>query len=250
MKNVAGILVLLLIISSLSCKKENPGPGGTPSSSSSLIIGPTEVDGLFFAIKARYRTSLPFPSDEEAEGGTAAIFAEYVSGTIADAGIISLNDVPLKQNTTSYLYNELSANPDSMDFHLSSGANWAVTGSATVPAFACTDNAGFPEVDGFLPYQLVKAQGITINLSTLSGADSVYVVIGQAGNRRPLLVRHYGGSVSSIILTAADLATLPVMTNYDGYLNIMPVKFGMQHIGDKDYCFAKERILSMRINVQ
>jgi hypothetical protein len=251
MKRILLFLVPVMITGMISCKKtdnpatpNNPAQGPTP-----YTPAPGNVAGAFVAVQMKYTYNmegLPIPVDIESEIGTGGVYTSVGATTFVDAGAISVNGNSLdKQSNNSYLKAAFPGQtPDDLGFD--SGADWNIGGAGSVAAFSYSHSGGFPSFTGTMPTEITKASGLTISMSSLSNADSVYILIAAGGTS---IFKGYDGSVSSITLSAADLAGLPVVTDRTAYLEVLPVRIKVQTIGGKDYAFVKERAVVAGVNI-
>ena len=75
------------------------------------------------------------------------------------------------------------------------GSNWSVGGSGDVAAFTYNHNQSFPTYSGraTMPETASTSSALTVNLSGISNADSVYVVLAGNGKQN---IKHIGTTIS------------------------------------------------------
>jgi hypothetical protein len=252
--------VFALIVALASCKKDTTTTTPTTPTTPTNTQGPQPVtpmptgnnlSGALISIKMKYTTQptgSPIPIDVTSEMGVGAFYASPGSSTLSDAGTVSVNSNNLeKQTNNSYLkWAYIGGTPADLGFDGSS--NWNVGGSGSVTAFSFDDNAAFPEYTGTMPASVTKANGVTLTLnsSTISGADSVYVLIS-AGNQSVL--KRYGTSAGSITITTSDLQALPVTTDNTAVFEVCPFRYKEVVKNGKNYFSIKELAMVRNINI-
>ncbi|MBS1645000.1 MAG: hypothetical protein JST21_18780 [Bacteroidetes bacterium] len=184
MKNTVAIALLMLVpIFSQSCSKANEP---SPPDDASFV-------GQFTIIK----TSIAPWDTVNNEIAAAHFFNAPVSAAGINAGTVSLNGKLL----------ELQGIPDtsyslgSTNFHLSDSTVWQVSGGGGIAAFSYNYNTPFPTFSTPLPDTISKS-GWNYNFSA-TDADSIVITF-----RYPEVVKHLGGSSSSVSFSTADLAGL------------------------------------------
>lgn len=252
---------IALVISFSSCKKDevkNTPTTTTPTPTSTT--GPTpqtpmpsggNISGALISLKMKYTTQptgSPMPIDVNSEMGIAVFYTAAGATTMADAGTVSVNKVDLeKQTNKSYLKTAFpGGTPADLDFDNTS--KWVVGGSSDVSAFSYDHNRPFPEYTGELPSSITKADGLslTLNSTTLSVTDSVYVVVA-AGNKS--FVKSYGANAGIVKISAADLQSLPVVSDNSAILEVCPFSYQEAVENGKSYFFIKELAVVKAINI-
>lgn len=248
------LIVMLSVITFSSCSKKdevtnpnnpnNPSQGPTPYTPT-----PANVNGAFVGIKMRYaytNSQIPIPVEIESEIAVGAVYQGTSNSNLIDAGAITMNSHTLeKQSNNSYLKSAfIGQTPSTLG--LDNGANWNIGGNGSVSGFSYNHTGSFPSYTGTLPTSVTRSSGLTLSMSGLSNADSVYVFIA-AGNQT--VFKGFGGNVNSVTLTAADLQNLPTVGDNTAYLEVLPVKFSMQTFNGKTYAFIKERAVVASVNI-
>src|SRR5690606_2794189 len=105
----------------------------------------------------------------------------------------------------------------------------------------------FPSYTDSLPSNITRANGLSLNLSSASNADSVYVFVA-AGDK--YVLKSYAGNATNITIAASDLNTLPAVSNNTAFLQVLPVKFRVANVGGEDYVFIKQRAIVRAINIE
>ena len=254
--------VFALIIALASCNKEDdktPTPT-TPTNPTTPSQGPTPVtpmpsnsnlSGVFISVKMKYTsqpTGSPMPVEISSDMGIAAIYTSPGASAFADAGTVSVNNNNLeKQTNGSYLkWAYVGGTPSDLGF--SSTCDWNVGGSSAVTAFSFSDNSAFPDYTGTLPESVSKSGNIslTFNSSTVTGADSVYVLIA-AGNVSVL--KSFASTAGSVTIPSSDLQSLPVTTDNSAVFEICPFRFKEIVKNGKNYFSIKELAVVKNINI-
>lgn len=253
-------LAIALIVGFSSCKKEEAKPTTPTTTTPTNTAGPNpqtpmpsggNISGVLISLKMKYTTQptgAPMPVDVNSEMGVAVFYNSPGSATISDAGIVSVNSVNLeKQTNKSYLKMAyIGGTPSDLDFDNTS--KWNVAGSSDVPAFSHDHNTAFPEYSGDVPSTITKANGISLSFtsSTLSGADSVYVVIA-AGDKS--IVKSYGAKAGSVTIPASDLQSLPAISDNSAVFEICPFSYDEAVKNGKTYFFIKELAIVRAVNI-
>jgi hypothetical protein len=194
------IAILLVLVISFSCKKKTTPSGpavSTPQPYSEFKSKYTYYDqngviGLDSMIRAVIY-NMPY-------NPTSPSF-NFVYG-----GNVTFNDSTLNYSGGIYgCGNPLSACPK---VNMRGPIKWDVPGSGTVTPFTYTFMPVYPiyTTGSQLQDTCVKANGITINLSGISNATSVFVSIGGVGKTIML-------PSSSVAFSTVDLASLPTNQN-------------------------------------
>lgn len=242
-----------------SCKKEETTPT-VPNKNPTNQTGPTPVtptpsggniSGALISIRMKYTTQptgSPMPIDVNSEMGLAVFYSAAGSTTKADAGKVSVNTVNLdKQSDNSYLKTAyIGGTPADLGFDKTS--DWNIAGSGSVTAFSYDHNVKFPEYTGDVPSSITKANGISLSFTgaTLTGADSVYVVIAAGSNN---IVKSYAANAGNITISAADLQNLPAVTDNSAVFEICPFKYNEVVKNGKTYFFIKEQAIVKAVNI-
>ncbi len=244
------LMVGLAIVVLGSCSKtedaapNNPAQGPTP-----FTPGAGNSDGFFAAVKMKFaytNDQIPIPIEIVSDIGTGGVYTSTGSNTFVDVGAVTLNSYNLdKQSNNSYLKAAfIGGTPSTLD--LDNGANWSVAGANGVAGFSYNHTGSFPSFTGTLPNSLTRSSGITVPMTGLSGADSVYICVATTGKT---IVKGFAGNSSSISLSAAELQDLPAVTDNTAYLEVIPVKFSTQSINSKQYVFIKEWASVTTVNI-
>ncbi|OSZ82722.1 hypothetical protein CAP35_05520 [Chitinophagaceae bacterium IBVUCB1] len=259
--------LLLFVASAMivfaSCDKKTttttPTPTPTPTPSGPTPPTPTpsgnDISGALISIKMDYSTQptgSPIPISLISEIGTAVFYTTPGGTTFADAGTVSVNGTALEKQTNNS-YNKLATTgmtPSSLNFGSgsSSKSSWSVGGAGSVAAFSYDHMGTFPNYSGTLPTSVTKSSGVTLTLnsSTVSGADSVYVVIAAGSSS---FTKGYSATAGSITISTSDLSSLPTVSDNTALMQVCPFKYLINTIGGKKYVFIKEQAIVKNINI-
>lgn len=247
---------LLLVSSIYSCKKSSssttptPTPTPTPTSTTTAPT-PTvgDVDGALVSLKIDVTTSVAGTNYTiTTETGLATFFASPGNNTsFVDGGAVSVNTFSLdKQTNNSYLKTPAAGSLQT-SLNFDDGSNWSVGGNGSVPAFTYNHTAAFPTFTGDIPASISRSAGVTETLgSNVTGADSVIVLIA-AGSKS--VMHTVAGSAASAAFSAADLATLPSVSDNSAIMEVVPYRITLKAQGTKNYAFIKERAVVKNINI-
>jgi len=251
MKRTTFMLALSLAACSMfivSCKKtDDPSPSNTQPNPQTPVVG--NVDGALVSLKLNYTYSYPgIPSiPVTAQIGLATMFNNGSNSNLVDAGAISVNNNSLeKQSNNSYFkFATIGQTPD--DLGMNNTSNWSVAGANGITGFTYNDNATFPVYSGELPSKITRSAGVNIDISAFtSNADSVYVLIA-VGDQSVL--KHYAANTRTANITAADLSSLPAVTDNTAIVEVDPFRYTVQTINGKKYAFIKEFAKVAYVNI-
>ena len=236
-----------------ACKKDKETTPTTPTNndSSNVAASPTAptptpsgngISGALLSIRMKYsmqQTGLPIPVDVNSETALAVFYDAAGSSTMSDAGDVSVNTYKLdKQTNNSYLKNaNVGTTPKDLNF--SSTSEWKVVGGNSVTGFTYNHNSSFPTYSPSLPVSVTKNSGLnlTFNSSTVTNADSVYVVIA-AGSKS--ITKAFSAKAGNITISANDMQDLPVSSDNTAVLEVCPIDYMEGVVNGKNYIFMKE----------
>ena len=260
MKNLSASALFVaagLALSLGSCKKDesNATPANTtptPPSPTITRVGSTVMAGTLASIRMSYEYTVPqvnMTVPIEIESAVAAFFGSSTNSFV-DAGAVSVNTNALnKQSNNAYVkagnFSATTTGQTGTSLDFDNGSSWTVAGSSSVPGFSYNHTANMPSYSGTLPTSITKSAGLTLPL-LITGSDSTYVLIA-AGNKQ-LLKRV--GRASSVTFTAAELGTLPTVTNNTALIEVVPFKYSVVTLANKPYVFVKEYAAVGNVNIQ
>jgi hypothetical protein len=164
-----------------------------------------------------------------------------------DAGSLTLNNISIPHPNAYYSY---KGTTDSLEYD----ANWISSGSAEVPAISFNQSGGFPAYSGTLPWVVSKSIGIsfTFNASTVSNADSVYVVLTAINDTGNIISynQSFGATQGDVTITGSDFNYLPSCSITQGHLTIIPYRYTTAAFGDKKFVFVKQAEISHSVSIQ
>lgn len=260
MKKLSYLLapVLAFAVLATSCTKEEetkptptptptPAPGPTPPS-------PTpggDISGALICINMVYSSTpagSPFPIELNTEIGTAIFYSTPGGSTYVDAGAVSVNDNALEKQSNNTYTKFATAGMTPSDLKFTSGSNWNVAGSSSVTGFSHSHSSAFPIFSGTIPTSVTKSSGITLTLnsSTVSGADSVYVLVA-AGNTSVL--KSFAANAGTVTISASDLSALPNVSDNTALFEVCPFNYTFATKNGKRYVFVKEQAVVKNINI-
>ena len=248
MRKLLFALMPVLLLSIYSCEKDNndPPPPSNPSGPTPFTPPtPSSAKGAFVGIKMQYTMTndqIPIPVSIESEIAVASVGGS--SGNV-DAGTVEVNGVALDKNPNNS-YVKMGTLIDSVDLDLGNSIEWSVSGAGSVAGFTYNHTDAFPSYTDSLPSNITRANGLSLNLSSASNADSVYVFVA-AGDK--YVLKSYAGNATNITIAASDLNTLPAVSNNTAFLQVLPVKFRVANVGGEDYVFIKQRAIVRAINI-
>ena len=207
------ILVLLIIGATLfSCAKEddiptpatltpvtpNPAPGNTSGNAQPNFIG---ADASLWAVNSLTVTTVAgLPPITTTIGIGVGVFFDANSNFV-DVGAVQLNSNALTLNANnSYTFVPGTTMPTGIDF--SGGVDWSVAGGNGFPAITKNVTLAFPTVSEITSSATVtKANGYTLTVNTVTGADSVLFLVGGVD-------KTIAGNATSCTFSANELSGL------------------------------------------
>jgi len=262
MRRTTKLSMAILLASTLfiSCKKDNSSvtPTASPVPSAPTPSFGSDVDGALVSLRINFSydpnkfASLPISVpvvDLEAESAVA-VFGNLGTGAYSNAGTVSVNSNSLEKLSNNS-YTKLAFDYTSADFSLdfSGGSSWSVGGSSDVTAFTYDHTQTFPNYSGraSMPETATTTSALTVSLSGVSNADSVYVLL--AGNGKQVL-KHLGSSASSTTFTAAEVASIGTTDGKaTAFLEVCPWRYLIVSKNSKDYAFVKEYAVVKNVTI-
>ncbi|MBS1645575.1 MAG: hypothetical protein JST36_11100 [Bacteroidetes bacterium] len=229
------VLPLGLSLGTSSCIKDKIDDLTKPQTNSTTPPTPSVAGGDGALVSVRVGTTtvvtgVPFTVD--VESAVAAFYDASNNNSLLDGGTVKMNGFELtKSDNNSYTY----MSNTNLDLNFGSGSAWTVSGAGAVPAMSYNHNDAFPKFSGTLPTSITRANGLTINLSSVSNADSVWIFIA-AGDKT--FTKHLGPNPGTVTLTAAELNTLPATETC--IFEVIPWRYRIQNISGKDMVLIKE----------
>ncbi|MFT5920311.1 MAG: hypothetical protein ACI9FU_002129 [Granulosicoccus sp.] len=124
---------------------------------------------------------------------------------------------------------------------ISGDINWTVAGNGSVPAFTHEVGISFPIVGDITSSTTVTlANGYTLTVPSLSGADSVIFMVGGVSVTVP-------GNPTSHAFTASDLSSL---TAGPSVAQVAAYKTELATYGGKDFYFVNETVETVSITME
>lgn len=200
--------------------------------------------GALIALKMTLTYSqMGYNIDVATEMGIGAFYNALNSGTLVNAGTVQLNNIALDKNANESYSKVATMGMTPTDMGISSGVNWNVGGGSGIPSFTYTHDGGFPDFTGTIPETITRANGmaLTLNNTTVSNADSVYVYIISGSTT---LLKSYAANAGPVTIEAADLNGLAASsTTSPAYVEVIPWKYIISDVGTpaKPIAFIKEK---------
>lgn len=226
-------------LSLASCKKDDDnGNGGNTNSQTNFQLGA----GTLVAVKSQTVQSTAI-GDITIDIGTAvAVFGKDASwSAFVDGGTVKVNDKELEKfNNNSYVFTPGISDPTGITF--GSSVAWSVSGNSGngVPAFDHTVSGGFPSVGNVnVDGPVSKAGGVTVPITGVSNADSLYVNINEA-------FKVVASNATSANFSAADLSNVSTGT---GIISIAAVRYTTANYGGKTFYFLTETVKQKTVEI-
>jgi hypothetical protein len=212
------LILTLLVIGTLSfsCSKDDDSPtpepevtptptGGGGNSTGNPQPTFTDADASLWAVKSISITTVPGVGDIETTIGTGVGVFFDGAGAMVDVGAVSLNTQALTKNANnSYVFQPGTSNPTGIDFN--SGVAWSVAGGNGFSAINKNVTIGFPTVGAVnSSATITKANGYTLSVNNVSGADSVLFLVGD-------VTKTIAGNATSCTFSASELSGLATGT--------------------------------------
>jgi hypothetical protein len=212
------LILTLLVIGTLSfsCSKDDDSPtpepevtpttsGGGGNSTGNPQPTFTDADASLWAVKSISITTITGIGDIETTIGTGVGVFFDGAGAMVDVGTVSLNTEDLTKNSNnSYVSQPGTSNPTGIDF--TSGVTWNVAGGNGFSAINKNVTIGFPTVGAVnSSATITKANGYTLSVNSVSGADSVLFLIGDVN-------KTIAGNATSCTFSSGELSGLATGT--------------------------------------
>lgn len=263
MKNFTKMLVpaIALAIGFTSCDKTTTTtPTPTPTPTPTTPTAPTPISpapsgywGVLAAIEMEFTYNMPqltIPVSITSDIASANFYSALTSGTLVDAGTVSVNDNDLKNNSNSYSVTATTGmTPSSLN--LGSTVAWKVGGSGAVSAFTYNHTGSFPTYNGTLPTSITKSSGLEIDLGTnVTNADSVYVVVVGFSGKTIIKAYEVDPTPVKATFTASDLSVLSAAADTSAYVEVVPFTYKPVSLNGKSYMFIKEKAAVAMVSVK
>ncbi|MCB9185786.1 MAG: hypothetical protein H6601_03485 [Flavobacteriales bacterium] len=217
----------------------------TPTDPASNPPTPTFSEG--FGTLAAVKTVTTFdpgygvPVQEIVLGlGSAGFFDGSNYDQLLNAGTVTLEGESLTQfDNGAYAYQPSQTNPTGIDF--SGNPSWEVSGAGDIPAISHTTNIGFPTLGTITSSTTVPGSGsYTLTVSNISGADSVYFMLGGVVHTEP-------GNATSTTFTEAEIDGMGTGTNF---AQVAPYRFEPQTFSGKQFYFVTETVKTQSVTIE
>lgn len=236
------MLILLLITQAMSCEKDTKDED--PNQQQNTTPTPTlpDANGVLVNLKLFTSQSTPVGNIDVEFGGAAAYFPD-ANGKFQDAGDVTVDGKhKLKKQTGAmenyYFYEQSVSNPTGIEY--GSQIQWSVSGSSAVPAFSHTISGSMPTVGEITTTGSLSKSGCTINVASVTGADSVMFQIGGKVKTRP-------GNATSCQFSADDMKDVGTGLQM---VQVLPYKIQGTTINGKKYYFVREVSRSKMLEVK
>ncbi len=237
LKTITASLLIASSIFFVSCEKDEPETPENTQSSSTPNLG----SGTLVAVITEATQSTPIGEIPINLGTAVAAFAGSNNyATLADAGNVSVDGNALQKfDNNSYVFTPGLTSPTGIDF--GTNVKWSVSGNSGsgVPAFEHTYNRGFPNVGSITSGTEVSKAGYTLTFSSISNADSVYLIIND-------VVKSLAGNARSYTFTSSELSGL---STGQGNVTVAAWNFGTASYGGKNFYFVNETVKIKSVNI-
>ncbi len=227
-------------LSLTSCKKDDDdGNGGNNNTDETTFqLGA----GTLVAVKSQTVQNTAIGEMTIDIGTAVAVFGKDAGwSAFVDGGTVSVNDKALEKfENNSYVFTPGIADPTGITF--GSSVEWSVSGNSGngVPAFDHTVSGGFPSVGNVSVEEPVsKADGVTIPITGVSNADSLYVNINEA-------FKVVASNATSANFSSADLSGVSTGT---GIISIAAVRYTTANYGGKTFYFLTETVKQKTVEI-
>lgn len=240
----------------LTPKPDSSVPSATLPSFGSGIDGALVSVRVFFSYDVSKFSPVPLPLpvppvDIETETATA-LFGNLATGSFENAGTVSVNSHNLdKLSNNSYVATAFDYEKSDFSLDFSSGSNWIVSGSGSIPAFTYNHADAFPTYSGksSMPETASSATGLTFSLTGISNADSIYVVLIGSHAGTPIIKR-LGKTATSVSFSSGEVSSAGTTSGKaTGMLQVCPFRVKMETINTKQYALIKEYCATKSITI-
>lgn len=235
------VAVLFASVSMTSCTTEEPDePDNTATENPTPTI--EEGYGTLTAVKSVTYQDVPVVGQVEIPLNIAA--AAFFDGTdyttFQAAGSLTCEGEALTMNSNnSYTLTPGQDNPSGMD--IDGSINWTVSGNGDIPAFDHTVGIAFPTVGAISSAATVtKADGYTLSVNNLSGADSVIFMVNGVLFTEP-------GNPTSRTFTSAELTDAG---SGPGVVQVAAYKIETADYSGKTFYFVNEKVETLSVTIE
>lgn len=233
--------ILFVSVSMTSCTTEEPDE---PDNTTTENPTPTIEDGYgtLTAVRSVTIQDVPIvgPTEIPLNIAAAAFFDGTDYTTFQSAGSLTCEGEDLTMNANnSYTLTPGTNNPSGMD--IDGSIDWTVSGNGVIPAFNHTVGISFPSVGAINSSTTVtKADGYTLSVANLSGADSVIFMVNGVLFTEP-------GNPTSRAFTAAELTDAG---SGPGVVQVAAYKIESAEYDGKTFYFVNERVSTLSVTVE
>ncbi len=237
------MLAVAVSLSVASCNLgDEPETPTDPSSNP-----PTPTFGAGYGTLAAVKTITTFdpgfgvPVQEITLGLGSAGFTDAMDySNLINAGTVSLEGENLtKADNNAYYSSPSQTDPTGIEF--SGNPTWEVSGSGVIPAFTHTTGIGFPTLGTITSSTTIPGSGdYTLTVSNVSGADSVYFMLGG-------VVHVEAGTATSSTFTEAEINTMGTGASF---AQVAPYRFEMATKSGKEFYFVTEAVKTQSVTIE
>lgn len=233
-------IILISLISIISCKKKDSSPADSSSNNTSGTPVATGVQGLFTTEKFQTisnGTISPTSSNSSYAyvSNYNLIQSGYITGSLVDIGTVSLNGVSFKKN---YWSSDNSYKDTTVAASYNPPLDWIISGSSAIPSFSFSSNNPYPSYNGYntILDSFDISSNISIPLSGVTDADEIqYYFVRTSPSYTNTNIQTISASSTSLTFNTNDLATIGNSSNV--YLAVSLYKNNVQIINGKKYNF-------------
>jgi hypothetical protein len=208
-------------------------PVDTTSQDNNESISFSDADATLIAVNSESSTIAGTIST----GTAIAVF--YDNGTLIDAGEVKCETKKLKKNANnSYTFIPGILSPTGIIFSIP--VSWEVAGGNGFPALNEDYNSAFPVVGNVTSGGTVsKANGYTLSVGSVSGADSILYQVGD-------VIVTTASSQTSYSFSSAELSGL---ANGTSVVSVAPYNYESRTISSKKVYFVNETVKQKTVNI-
>lgn len=230
LKIITASLLVAGSIFFVSCEKDEPEAPDSTQNSSTPSLG----DGTLVAVKTATAQSTPI-GDITIDLGTAVAAFPGSGGynSLVDAGSVSVDGNALQKfGNNSYVFTPGIASPTGIEYE--NDVKWSISGNSgnNVPSFEHTYTRGFPNIGNITSAAEVSKAGYTFTFSSISNADSVYLLIND-------VVKRLAGNARSYTFTSSELSGL---TTGQGNITVAGWNYATASYSGKNFYFINETV--------
>lgn len=206
---------------------------------------PTITDGYGTLVAVKSVTTFDpgfgVPVTEIDMGIASAAFTDGTNyDNFVNAGVVEVEGQELSQfDNNSYVFTPSQTDPTGIEY--SSSPEWVVGGAGDIPGFTHTVGINFPTVGDINSSTTVPSSGdFTVSVPNVSGADSVYFMLGG-------VIHIEAGNVTSSTFTEAEIDG---MSSGASFAQVAPYKIESDIYSGKTFYFVTEKVVTQSVTIE